>query len=115
MKTKDRWFKEARYGLFIHYGLYSMLGRGEWVLNREHLDIAYYRKLADSFTAANLDFDELLARARNNWGMNYAVLTCKHHEGFCLYDSKLSDFTSVKTACGRDLVAEFVDACRSWS
>ncbi len=112
MSDNDRWFIDARYGLFIHYGLYSMLGRGEWVLNREHLDIADYKRLADSFRAENLDFDKLLGRARNNWGMNYAVLTCKHHEGFCLYDSKLTGFTSVKTACGRDLVGEFVDACR---
>ena len=106
------WFKEARYGLFIQYGLYSLLNRGEWVLNREHIPIAEYKKLAASFTAENINFDQLLRRARYDWGMRYAVMTCKHHDGFCLYDSKLTDFTSVKTRCGRDLVREFVEACR---
>ena len=106
------WFKEARYGLFIHYGLYSLLGRGEWVLNREQIPIDEYKKLADEFAAEHLDFDELIGRARNGWGMRYAILTCKHHDGFCLYDSGLTDFNSVKTRCGRDLVGEFVQACR---
>ena len=112
METDKQWFIDARYGLFIHYGLYSILGRGEWVLCKERLDIGEYKKLADQFTAENIDFDGLLGRAKNDWGMNYAILTCKHHDGFCLYDSKLTDFTTVKTTCGRDLVAEFVEACR---
>ncbi|MCG2660822.1 MAG: alpha-L-fucosidase [Kiritimatiellae bacterium] len=107
-----QWFKEARYGLFIQYGLYALLERGEWVMNREHIPIADYKKLADVFTADKLDFDVLLRRAKQDWGMRYAVMTCKHHDGFCLYDSQLTDFTSTKTRCGRDLVREFVDACR---
>jgi len=68
-------FKEARYGLIIHYGLYSLIGRGEWVMNRERIPIAEYKKLADSFTADKLDFDKLLGKAKNDWGMRYAVLT----------------------------------------
>ena len=107
-----QWFKEARYGLFIQYGLYALLERGEWVMNREHIPIADYKKLADVFTADKLDFDVLLRRAKQDWGMRYAVMTCKHHDGFCLYDSKLTDFTAPQTRCGRDLVREFVDACR---
>jgi len=107
-----QWFKEARYGLFIQYGLYALLERGEWVMNREHIPVADYKKLADVFTADKLDFDGLLRRAKQDWGMRYAVMTCKHHDGFCLYDSKLTDFTAPQTRCGRDLVREFVDACR---
>jgi len=112
MQTNTQWFKDARYGLFIHYGLYSLPGRGEWVLNRERIPVEDYKKLADVFTADRLDFDTLLGQAKNAWGMRYATLTCKHHDGFCLYDSALTDFTAVKTRCGRDLVAEFVGACR---
>jgi len=105
------WFEDARYGLFVHYGLYSLLGRGEWVMNREQIPVDEYAQLADRFTAENFDADDLIRRARD-WGMRYAVLTTKHHDGFCLYDSKLTDFTAPKTAAGRDLVAEFVAACR---
>lgn len=105
------WFKEARYGMFIHYGLYSILGRGEWIMNREMIPMAEYEKLKDKFTAENMDFDKLMGKAKE-WGMKYAVLTTKHHEGFCLYDSKYTDFNAVNSAAKRDLVAEFVAACR---
>ncbi len=110
--TNYDWFANARYGLFIHYGLYSMLGRGEWVMNREQIPINEYAKLARQFTAKKFNADDIIRRAKNDWGMRYAILTTKHHEGFCLYDSKLTDFTAPKTAAKRDLVAEFVDACR---
>lgn len=106
------WFVNARYGLFIHYGLYSLLGRGEWVMNRERIPVAEYARLAERFKADKLDFDGLLGRARKRWGMRYAILTTKHHDGFCLYDSKLTRFTAPNSAARRDLVAEFVDACR---
>lgn len=109
--TKD-WFRKARYGLFIHYGLYSLLGRGEWVMNREGIPREEYAKLAERFTAENFDANELARRASQDWGMKYAVLTTKHHDGFCLYDSQLTDFTAPRTAAKRDLVAEFVEACR---
>ena len=112
MKDNNKWFKNARYGMMVQYGLYSLLERGEWVLNREHLPIDEYKKLADKFTAEALDFDVLLKRAKEEWGMNYAVLCCKHHEGFCLFDSKLTDFNSVRTNCRRDLTREFVESCR---
>jgi len=111
MKPEIEWFLNARYGLFIHYGLYSLLGRGEWVMNKEEIPLEQYRKLADKFTAEKFDADDLMRRAKK-WGMRYAVLTTKHHDGFCLYDSKLTDFSAPKTACGRDLVREFVEACR---
>lgn len=112
MSDNKRWFAEARYGLFIHYGLYSLLGRGEWVLSREQIPIDEYKKLAGQFTAEKFDADDLVGRAKKDWGMKYACLTTKHHDGFCLYDSQQTDFTAPKTACGRDLVKEFVAACR---
>ena len=112
MQQRIEWFREARYGLFIHYGVYALPGRGEWVLNRERIPMDEYKRLADRFTAGALDFDALMERAKRVWGMKYAVLTCKHHDGFCLYDSDLTDFTAPKTRCGRDLVREFVEACR---
>ncbi len=110
----NEWFGDARYGLFMHYGLYSLLGRGEWVMNREEIPVDEYAKLADRFTAENFDADDFIRRAKNDWGMKYANLTTKHHEGFCLFDSKLTEFTTVKTAAKRDLVGEFVQACRKY-
>ena len=112
MTADKSWFQDARYGLFIHYGLYSILARGEWVMNREQVPLKEYGKLAGQFTAENFDADDLVRRAKEDWGMRYAVLTTKHHDGFCLYDSDLSGFTAPKSAAKRDLVAEYVEACR---
>jgi alpha-L-fucosidase len=109
MKNMD-WFTEARYGLFVHYGLYSMLGRGEWVMNRESIPREEYAALARDFKAERFDAEAIcdLAVAA---GMRYVVLTTMHHDGFRLYRSRLSDF-STWTHCGRDLVAEMVGAAR---
>jgi len=103
------WFRDARLGLFCHYGLYSLLGRGEWVMNREGIAPREYRKLARRFTARHWDADRFAGLACD-LGARYVVFTTKHHEGFCLFDSKLTDFTSVKHKPGRDLVAEVVEA-----
>ena len=105
------WFHEARFGLFIHWGLYSLLGRGEWSMLEERIPPAEYAKLASRFKPKKFDafaWADMAAQA----GMKYAVLTTRHHDGFCLYDSEVSDFTSVKTAAKRDFVAEYVDAFR---
>lgn len=110
MNPDTSWFSQARYGLFIHYGLYSLLGRGEWALNREAIPVEEYRRLADRFTADKFDADglcDLAVRA----GMRYVNLTTMHHDGFCLYDSQLTEFNS-RRVCGRDLVAELVAAAR---
>lgn len=115
-KTKEenlRDFVNARYGLFIHYGLYSLLGRGEWVLNKEKIDVGEYMRLADKFTAEKFDADHICSMAKAA-GMRYICLTTMHHEGFMLYDSSLSDFCTTKTACGRDLVAETIAAARKY-
>ena len=105
------WFREARFGMFIHWGLYSLLGRGEWVMNREQIPGAEYRKLADRFTAEHYDPRRWAAIARDA-GMRYAVLTTRHHEGFCLWDSRVCSFNAVNSAAKRDLVAEYVEAFR---
>jgi len=104
-------FEQLRFGMFIHYGLYSSLGRGEWVQNREHIPAEEYRKLRDSFTAENFDPDAITQLAVDA-GMRYLVFTTMHHEGFRLYDSSLTDFCSTKSPCGRDLTAEIMAACR---
>ncbi len=106
-----KWFHEARFGIFVHWGLYSMLGRGEWVMFQERIPAREYAKLARRFKPAKFDADALAAVAVDA-GAKYMVLTTRHHDGFCLFDSKVSDFTSVKSAAGRDFVAEYIHACR---
>jgi alpha-L-fucosidase len=105
------WFAAARYGMFVHYGLYSLLGRGEWVMNREQLSIDAYRPLYKRFTASAFDAEQLCELAVNA-GMRYLVFTSMHVEGFRLYDSARSDFTSARSPAGRDLVEEVVAAAR---
>ncbi len=105
------WFHQARFGLFVHWGLYSLLERGEWVFFRERIPADEYEALADQFTGEAFSADAI-ARLAVASGMKYAVLTTRHHEGFCLWDTKVTDFNSVRRAAGRDFVAEFVAACR---
>ena len=106
------WFRKARFGLFIHWGIYSLLGRGEQVLFREHLDPGEYRKLAWRFKPSKFDARKWAAIAKEA-GMKYAVLTTKHHDGFCLFDTATTDYSSAKTAAERDFVAEYVRAFRA--
>lgn len=105
------WFREARFGLFLHYGLYSLLGRHEWVQFREKIRVGEYVKLKDRFTAENFDADFItdLALASE---MKYVNITTRHHDSFCLFDSKLTEFKSTNSPAGRDLVLELADACR---
>ncbi len=111
MISKDLdWFVKARLGLFVHYGLYSILERGEWVMNRERLSHEEMRALAQQFNPVNFDADRICDLAADA-GMRYVTLTTMHHDGFRLYDTALSDFNSMRYA-KRDLVAEFVAAAR---
>ncbi|UGS27828.1 alpha-L-fucosidase [Microbacterium resistens] len=105
---RQQWFDEARFGMFVHFGLYSTAARHEWVQNYERLSSEEYRAYFENFDPDLFDAREIARRAKAT-GMGYVVLTTKHHDGFCLWDSALTDFTSV-SACGRDLVREFVDA-----
>ncbi|MEM2912846.1 MAG: alpha-L-fucosidase [Candidatus Bathyarchaeia archaeon] len=106
-----KWWIEARFGMFIHWGLYSILKRGEWVMFFERIPKAEYARLALKFKPVRFNADEWVALAKNS-GMRYMVLTTRHHDGFCLWESQVSDFTSAKTAAKRDFIAEFVEACR---
>ncbi len=114
-----RWWREARFGMFVHWGLYSQLGRHEWVMNRERIPLADYERLADSWQVKGAG--ELNERPAREWaalakqaGMQYMVMTTKHHEGFCLWDTQQTDYNAVKHSPGRDLVREYVEACREF-
>lgn len=105
------WFVADRFGMFVHFGLYSVAARHEWVMNYETLSVENYERYAANFDPDLFDADALV-RSAVDAGMRYVVLTTKHHEGFCLWDSALTDYTSVRHG-GRDLVAEFVSAARA--
>ena len=106
-------FEKLGYGMFIHWGLFSQLGQGEWVQHHLKKPKAEYTKLASTFTAEDFDATEIVRIAKNA-GMKYITLTTRHHEGFSLFDTKgLSDFDAPHSPAQRDLIAEFVDACRA--
>lgn len=112
--TSKSWFTDVRFGMFIHWGLYSILGRGEWVRNQERIPMDEYRLLIDRFNPpASFSPREWVELAKNA-GMRYMVLTTRHHDGFSLFDSQISDFTSTKSPAGRDFIAEYVEACREF-
>lgn len=104
------WFKNARFGLFIHYGLYSLLEKGEWIQLRDTIPVVEYAKLKDDFTAEKFNADEITQLARDA-GMRYITITAKHHDGFCLFDTWETDFSIRETPAGRDLIRELYEAC----
>lgn len=106
------WWTEGRFGLFVHFGLYAIPARGEWVKKIETLPEATYQKYFENFNPDRFDATAW-AKAAKAAGMKYAVLTAKHHEGFCLWDSRVTDYKITNTAFGRDLVKEFVEAFRA--
>lgn len=104
-------FEKMGLGMFVHWGLYSQLGMGEWTYHIHNRDMKDYKKLADTFTAEDFDAEALVLTAKNA-GCKYITLTTRHHEGFSLYDTcGLSNFDAPHSAAGRDLIREFVDAC----
>ncbi len=114
--TRDKrmaWWRDARFGMFVHYGLYAQIGRNEWAMSLENYPIDEYEKLADTFNPKPGSPREW-AKLAKEAGMKYMVLTTKHHEGFCLWDSKMTDYNSVKRGPKRDIVKEYVDACREF-
>lgn len=106
------WFVQDRFGMFIHFGLYAMPARHEWIKNLELISEEKYDLYFEHFNPDLFDAKEW-AKAAKRAGMKYAVLTTKHHEGFCLFDSKYTDYKITNTAFGRDLVKEYADAFRS--
>lgn len=105
-----QWFKDARFGMFIHYGLYSQLGKGEWVQLRDTIPLDEYARLQNTFTASGFDADFIVKLAKKA-GMKYITITGKHHDGFCLFRTSETDFNSVNSPAGRDLMAEMAEAC----
>ncbi|MCX7818711.1 MAG: alpha-L-fucosidase [Kiritimatiellae bacterium] len=105
------WFREAKFGLFIHYGLDSLLGRGEWVLFHENIPIAEYKTLRDRFSASKFDARAIAGLAAEA-GMRYVNLVGKHCDSFCLWATDTTDFNSARSPARRDLVAEMAAACR---
>jgi alpha-L-fucosidase len=120
-QSRMKWWREARFGMFIHWGVYSVpagtykgkriRGIGEWIMNRARIPVKEYEKFAAQFDPVKFDADEW-ARIAAGAGMKYMVITSKHHDGFCLWDSKVSDYDIVDAApFKRDILKELADAC----
>lgn len=111
-KGKTDWFVHDRFGLFVHWGIYAVAGRHEWVQSREKMTAEEYQKYFDHFEPDLYDPVQW-ARDAKRAGMKYAVLTSKHHDGFAMWDSQLTGFKVTNTPVGRDLLREFVEAFRA--
>ena len=107
-----KWWTDARFGMFIHWGLYALPARHEWVKNAERLTNGQYQKYFENFNP-DLYNPKEWAKMAKEAGMKYVVLTAKHHEGFCLWDSKFTDYKSTNTPIGKDLIKEYVEAFRA--
>jgi len=105
------WWREARFGMFMHWGVYSIPGRGEWVQWAEQIPTDKYAKLADQFHPEHFDADAWAGIAKAG-GVKYMVLTARHHDGFALFDDPGSSFTAMKSAAHHDFVADYVKAVR---
>lgn len=120
MASNIKWFTDAKYGLFVHWGLYSMLGgmwkgeraphTAEWIMKNMQIPLKDYKILAKEFNPQSFDAREYVRLAKK-WGMKYIVVTAKHHDGFALYDSAFSDYTVMNTPYGKDIIRQFADAC----
>ena len=121
MNENMKWFKEAKYGMMIHWGLYTLLQgeyRGvaasnyaEWIQSRFQIPNAEYEKLATAFNPVYFDADEIVTTAKS-WGMKYLVITTKHHDGFAMFHTKVDDYNVVdRTPFKRDVIKELSDAC----
>jgi len=107
-----KWWTDSRFGMFIHWGLYALPARHEWVKNAERMTNEQYQKYFEMFNPDLWDPHEWAKMAKAA-GMKYVVLTAKHHEGFCLFDSKFTDYKSTNTPYGKDLIKEYVEAFRA--
>jgi alpha-L-fucosidase len=105
------WFRKARLGIFIHWGVYSILGRGEWVMQNEKISIPEYEKLVGLFNPVGFNAEKWVSVFKEA-GAKYVTFTTKHHDGFCMYDSRLTDYKVTKTPFRRDVLKELVEAAR---
>lgn len=110
LKARE-WFQQAKFGLFIHWGLYSLLGDGEWVMFNRRIPVADYEKLARFFNPIAFDPKEWVSLAKEA-GMRYIVITSRHHDGFSLFETKATDYNVVKaTPYGRDILKLLAEEC----
>lgn len=106
------WFQDSKFGMFIHWGVYSILGDGEWVMNNQRIDKATYQKLPAFFNPISYDPKEWVALAKAA-GMKYITITSKHHDGFAMWDSKLTDWDIVdRTPYGKDVIRALAEECK---
>ncbi|MGI6340270.1 MAG: alpha-L-fucosidase [Bacteroidales bacterium] len=111
LKARE-WFQDAKFGMFIHWGVYSILGDGEWVMNNQGIDKASYQKLPSFFNPVSYNPKEWVAVAKAA-GMKYITITSKHHDGFAMWDSKLTDWDIIdRTPYGRDVIKMLADECK---
>ncbi|MBO0719431.1 MAG: alpha-L-fucosidase [Blastocatellia bacterium] len=107
-----RWFQDAKFGLFIHWGVYSVLGKGEWVMNNDKMTVNEYEKLPPRFNPTKFDPAKWVALAKAA-GMKYITITSKHHDGFAMFDSKLTDWDIVdRTPYGKDVLKMLAEECQ---
>lgn len=109
-EANKQWFKDAQFGLFIHYGLYSQVGIGEWAQFADTIPLLEYAKLKETFVAKGFDANKIVKLAKKA-GMKYITMTSKHHDGFCLFKTKETDFNSLNSPAKRDLIGEMAKAC----
>jgi len=106
------WFQDAKFGLFIHWGVYAALADGEWVMHRERMTIPEYERSADLFNPVKFDADEWVAMVKDA-GMRYITITSKHHDGFAMWATRQNDWNVVdRTPYGRDILKQLAEACR---
>ena len=108
-------FEKMGFGMFIHWGLYSQLGEGEWIMHLKNIPKTEYSKLKETFTAKDFDAEKIAFTAQKA-GMRYITLTTRHHEGFSLYNTcGLSTYDVIHSPAGRDIVSEYVTACKNYN
>ena len=105
-----RWYQDAKFGMFVHWGLYALLGRGEWVMFNERHTLDDYPKLAERFNPVRFNADEWVRTAADA-GQEYLTITSRHHDGFSMYDTALSPYRVTNSPFGRDPLAELAEAC----
>lgn len=107
-----QWFQDAKFGLFVHWGVYSILGDGEWVMNNQNIPVDAYEKLPAFFNPIDFDAEEWVKMVKDA-GMKYITITSRHHDGFSMFDTKASDYNIVdSTPYGKDVLKQLADACK---
>ena len=111
LDQRAQWFRQDRFGMFIHWGVYSVIGKGEWIQDTGQIPLQEYEQNYPKFNPVQFDADRWVSQAKQA-GQRYIVITTKHHDGFCMFDSKLTDYTIMHTPLRRDVCKELSEACR---